>query len=568
MDVTTDDMAIDVLRSVYKAAPGTEILMDEGEPGKTAKLLHKYQHVLHGDSRILLVPQPSLTDENDPLRWPRWLKWAVLLNGILYAFNGAMTGPIMAAGMENLSEVFGVSFAKLSYANGATLICQGVGNVLWIPFAVKYGRRPVYLTSNVLTGIACIWLAIASKKTYTLFLLGRTFLGFWEAPIESIVPSTITDIFYLHERGQMVSWYGLSVLGGNEIGPLVSAFVIQYLSMTWAFYIVTISIGVSLIGMIFIMPETMFTGYRAVITPVEDEEQEEKDREATSSANNDVTQTEHPQPLDVIDEKLNYDHREETGSHIIPKKSYLYNLRPIVTVNHDVSLWKAFRRPFVLWLYPTVLWPSVVYGMSLGWNVLLGVIVAQLFSAAPYNFTSADQGLVFISPFIGSLTGTYICGPIADRVSIWYTERNHGIREPEMRLPSCLIAAVFTFSGALISSLTYTHKTHWAGPVIGFGVMAVGQQMGATIAMSYALECHRELSAELMVTISCLKSLVAWTWTWCGNDWLTSGGLIQMYMVITAINAVVYSGYLIFMYKGKTIRLWIRDRDFLTKFNV
>lgn len=34
--------------------------------------------------------------------------------------------------MVQLSEVFQVSFQKLTYANGATLICQGVATTLWM----------------------------------------------------------------------------------------------------------------------------------------------------------------------------------------------------------------------------------------------------------------------------------------------------------------------------------------------------------------------------------------------------------------------------------------------------
>lgn len=90
------------------------------------------------------------------------------------------------------------------------------------PLALKFGRRPVYMSSNVLMGVACVWLGLATEASYTPFVIGRAFLGLFEAPIESIVPSTITDVFFLHDRGEKVSLYGFSVLSGNELGPLVS----------------------------------------------------------------------------------------------------------------------------------------------------------------------------------------------------------------------------------------------------------------------------------------------------------------------------------------------------------
>ena len=121
----------------------------------------------------------------------------------------------------------------------------------------------------------------------------------------------------------------------------------------------------------------------------------------------------------------------------------------------------------------------------------------------PYNFSSGDQGLVFLAPFVGSLIGTYLCGPLADKIATWATKRNHGIREPEMRLPACIIAVVLTFFGALIASLTYRAQTHWAGPIVGFGVLGAGAQMGATLAMAYSLDSHKAVSSSRQIpTIS------------------------------------------------------------------
>lgn len=96
---TTTLESVDDIAAVYQAAPGTEVLYDGGyHHGSIARHLNALQHVKSGDGRVLLVPQPSRTDENDPLRWSSFKKWITLLNGIWFAFNGSVTGPIMAAG--------------------------------------------------------------------------------------------------------------------------------------------------------------------------------------------------------------------------------------------------------------------------------------------------------------------------------------------------------------------------------------------------------------------------------------------------------------------------------------
>lgn len=91
---------LDELASRFRAAPGTEILYDDiSRHGDLSNRLHQLKHRTKGDSRIVLVPQPSINDPNDPLRWSTTKKSLAFFIGCWYAFMGAITGPIMAAGM-------------------------------------------------------------------------------------------------------------------------------------------------------------------------------------------------------------------------------------------------------------------------------------------------------------------------------------------------------------------------------------------------------------------------------------------------------------------------------------
>ncbi|PCD27009.1 hypothetical protein AU210_013427 [Fusarium oxysporum f. sp. radicis-cucumerinum] len=531
--------------------PGTELLYDNDNIGASTNHL-QYVKDKQGN-HIILVPQPSTTDPSDPLRWSKAKKWIVFLNGVFYAFMGSVTGPIMAAGMIPLTQKFGVSLQKLTYANGATLICQGVGNLFWMPFAIKFGRRPVYLLSNLLMGVACIWLGIASNTTYIPFVIGRAFLGLFEAPIESIVPTTITDTFFLHERGAMVSIYGLSVLSGNELGPLFSALIIQYLSMAWAFYIVAMFIGFNCLTMFFFMAETKYMNSR-FSTSLEIVEQVQPDPRKICAEN-------------IEDIRRGSCNDSETQPSGPQKDSYLKELLPFRKADPEISLLKVFLRPFALVCYPTVLWASMTYGVSLGWNVIIGSTVAQLFGEQ-YGFDSQAQGLVFLSLFAGSIVGAWLCGSVSDSCANYLTRKNGGIREPEMRLPTMCMGTLLLLFGTLMAGLTYHYHSHWAGPVIGLGVLTAGAQIGVSLSMSYALDCHKELSVELMVTIASLKSLMAWIWTWVINDWIVSSSMLTVFMIIAAINVAVHLTTIGLYLRGKNIRIWLFEKDFLRRFKL
>lgn len=259
-----------------------------------------------------------------------------------------------------------------------------------------------------------------------------------------------------------------------------SALIIQRYGMDWAFYIVAMFICLSCISMFFFMPETKYTGPRPQSYPagteVDDDEKVGVERIENSRDNN----------------KEGCGERIESAPQGPPKRGFLRNLALWEKPDPDVSLRNAFLRPFILVTYPTVLWACLVYGASLGWNVILGATVAQLFTGQ-YGFDSQAQGLVFLSPFVGSLIGSWLCGSLSDSIANYFTKKNEGIREPEMRLPVCILATILTFLGALMSGLTYHYNTHWAGPVVGYGVLSAGAQVGVSLSMSYALDCHREV---------------------------------------------------------------------------
>lgn len=98
---------------------------------------------------------------------------------------------------------FTAAISKVAYFFTASALLQGISNFFWMPLIVKYGRRPVYVISFTCYTITAIWGGVASG--YSSELASRIFLGFFAGAGECLAPVSISDLFFLHERGFYMS---------------------------------------------------------------------------------------------------------------------------------------------------------------------------------------------------------------------------------------------------------------------------------------------------------------------------------------------------------------------------
>lgn len=207
------------------------------------------------DGQVILDPQPD-DSMNDPLNWPAWRRDAALLSLGFYCMVGGGMTPILAAGFHQVSASLHVSYAEVARTTGLYMMGLGVGSVIFSPTAILYGKRPVYLVSSVLFVLASVWCALAPN--YANLVTARVFQGIAVSPVECLPSATIAEIFFLHERAFRVGIYGLLLLGGKNLVPLVSAAVIQSLGWRWAFWVVAIIVGFGGVMLFLFVPETFW----------------------------------------------------------------------------------------------------------------------------------------------------------------------------------------------------------------------------------------------------------------------------------------------------------------------
>lgn len=135
----------------------------------------------------------------------------------------------------------------------------------------------------------------------------------------------------------------------------------------------------------------------------------------------------------------------------------------------DESLWKMAYRPIVLLLLPTVLWATLVMSVTIGFLVAISSNFSSAFQTT-YGFKSYQSGLCFVSGLIGTLMGILGGGWFSDWVADYFTRRNGGIREPEMRLPAITVALIASPLALVLYGCGIEYKWHWIVPTIGLGL--------------------------------------------------------------------------------------------------
>jgi len=178
------------------------------------------------------------------------------------------------------------------------------------------------------------------------------------------------------------------------------------------------------------------------------------------------------------------------------KHSFIHSLKFISGKYSDAPFWKILIRPVVVFWYPAVLWAFLIYGTTLTWIVVFSVVNATIFTQPPYNFSISQTGLISISPFVMTIIGELISGPLNDYICLALTKRNRGIYEPEFRLVLMLPVLLLGVAGFFGFGASVHYQTHWIGPVLTFGLANMSMAFANGCVFGYVIDSYEDLSEE------------------------------------------------------------------------
>ncbi|KAF3010519.1 hypothetical protein E8E14_009823 [Neopestalotiopsis sp. 37M] len=523
-DVTSATDLHPVDSSIEKSTEGLKPVRTLG----TVRLRH------HETNEIILIPTPS-SDPNDPLNWSKAYKYymATVICLAMLMCNFLAAGPTIAIASTAIdffpppATPVSAAISKVAYFFTTTALLQGTSNFFWVPLTNKFGRRPIYVTSYLIYFVCCIWLIF--EKSYGGFLAGRILIGIGAGAAETIAPVSIADVFFLHERGFVMSMYTCFLSVGVALGILIDGLIVINHSWRVIYQVAAGLIGFVLVLAFFTFPETAYI------------------REIPS-ANVAESRT-----VDKPHGSVGSDIESSAPSTPPKKESYLQSLKIYHRVWTDESLFKMFVRPLGLILLPPVLWAALVQSVTIGFVVAVTSNVAPAFTAA-YGFEPWQVGLCFIAAIIGSLLGIPAGGQLADMTADWFTKRNGGIRVPEMRLPAMMLCLITAPLALILYGVGIEKQLHWICPTIGLGLLNFSISQGTNVCLVYVIDAYRPVAGEITLAVMGFKSMFGFLLSFYTNPWVEQAGYLNAYGAMAGIAAAVLIMWIPLYIWGKQIR--------------
>ncbi|KAK7208161.1 major facilitator superfamily protein [Myxozyma melibiosi] len=511
------------------AVPGTVHLVD----------LHNHDSA----TSIIPVPRPS-SDPEDPLNWSTARKWRTMALVHFYTFIVGWCSAGVYSILADISAATGLSVADLNSGTGTMLLFFGWGCLIWQPFALTFGRRGSYILSLALTCAISVWTAYSTS--YATWVVQRILLGLFGSPIECLCEVSITDLFFTHQRGQQLGIYLLMLSGGAYLAPLCNGFINQSMGWKWVMYWCAILSAVACVLCFFFMEETIYY------------------RETSFEATSDDYSSDHST---AVDESLSIELTKEaksaaapapapTQQSFAPRRSYLQSLALYRVIPEKPNeFFRIIIRPFIVSAkLPLVVWVGVYHGVAVCAFSSMNATASVVLTAAPYNFSSSQVGLTYISPFIGCLIGAIWGGEVNDRICVRLARRNRGYRESEFRLWAAAALCIIPPGGMFVWGVGTNYGVHWFGLVFSMAMLGFAMSTAGTIVLSYMIDSYKELAGETLMAVNIIRCTMAFGYGYAVTPWIENQGYKNAFVEMGVISIVLFSTFALVLAIGKKER--------------
>lgn len=174
---------------------------------------------------------------------------AAITGTTVYEFTWTIAGVAMPHMQGSFSATPDqIAWVMTSFMMGSSLMIACTG---WL--SVRFGRKRVFLVSIV--GFCASLVMCATADTLFEESLWRFVQGFLGAPLIPLGQAITIDAFPEEKHGQATALWGIGVVGGAVLGPVVGGVLIEYYTWPWIFWLNVPLCLVAMVGVVLFIPE-------------------------------------------------------------------------------------------------------------------------------------------------------------------------------------------------------------------------------------------------------------------------------------------------------------------------
>lgn len=516
------------------------------------------------DKGIILLPQPS-DSPNDPLNWstPRKM-WHFFLLSFITGLTAAVSNDAGAA-QDSLNEIYGISYDSMNTGAGVLFLFIGWSCIFFAPASSLYGRRITYLICLLAGCLGSVWFALSKRTSDTIW--SQAFVGMSEACAEAQVQQSLSDIFFQHQLGSVLTVYILATSVGSFLAPLIAHLISQSQTFRWVGWWGAIVCGATLVVLFFGCEETVFDrskyfpvyqSSRSVDHHIEENDNKERkeDEKATEGGqHNDEPLQVSPDETKGVFAPIEY----ESQASKEPLLPYHKRIALITPSPYLIGFgFKQYLRRFIIYFkvftLPAVWLSGLLWGLQDAYMTFFLTTQDTFFYDDPWNYTETGVAVMNVATLIGAVLGCYMSGVLSDKHVLWMAKRNDGVAEPEFRLWLLFITLLISPAGLIMFGVgadrVWPPEAIYAGlGFIGFGWGSIGDT-----AMSYLMDSYPDIVIQGMVGVSIINNTLACVFTFVCSYWLDGSGTANTYIVLAVIDFVSIAFIIPALYWGKSWR--------------